>query len=138
MADSFLDTNVLLYLASDDPDKARRVEELLGQGCVVSVQVLNEIANVARRKIKLDWPETRDFLGLVRGLTTVEPVTTDTYDEGLRVAARYQLSIYDGMIVGAALLAGCRALWSEDMQDGLRIDDRLTIRDPFGAVDPSQ
>jgi predicted nucleic acid-binding protein len=67
----------------------------------------------------------------VRGLTVVEPLGLDTHDEGLRIAARYQLSIYDGLIVGAALLADCKTLWSEDMQDGLRIDGRLTIRNPF-------
>ena len=55
----------------------------------------------------------------------------DTHDEGLRAAARYRLSIYDGLIVGAALLADCQTLWSEDMQHGLRIDGRLTIRNPF-------
>jgi predicted nucleic acid-binding protein len=131
MAASFLDTTILLYLASDDPEKARRVEALLAGECVISVQVLNEIANVARRKMKLDWRETLDLLDLVRGLTTVEPVSVDTHDEGLRVAARYQLSIYDAMIAGAALLAGCETLWSEDMQDGLRIADRLVIRNPF-------
>jgi predicted nucleic acid-binding protein len=137
MADSFLDTNVLIYLASNDAEKAARVEELLKRDCVISVQVLNEMANVARRKMRLDWPETRDFLELVRGLTAVKPVDIETHDEGLRIAARYKLSIYDGMIVGAALRADCETLWSEDLQDGLRIDGRLTIRNPFGiAGDP--
>jgi predicted nucleic acid-binding protein len=131
MADSFLDTNVLIYLASEDSEKALRVEALLEGGCIISVQVLNEIANVARRKMKLEWRETLNFLGLVRGLTVVEPVNVDTHDEGLRVAARYQLSIYDGMIIGAAMLADCKTLWSEDMQDGLQIDGHLTIRNPF-------
>jgi predicted nucleic acid-binding protein len=131
MGDSFLDTNVLLYLASDDLEKAQRVEALLAEGCTISVQVLNELASVARRKMKLEWDETRDFLGLVRGLTMVEPVSVDTHDEGLRVAARYRLSIYDGMIIGGALLAQCETLWSEDMQEGLRVDGRLTVRNPF-------
>lgn len=131
MADSFLDTNVLLYLASGNTKKARRVEALLETGCTISVQVLNEIANVARRKMSLDWRETIDFLSLVRGLTVIEPLSLETHDEGLRMAARYKLSIYDGMIVGAALRSDCKTLWSEDMQDGLQIDDRLTICNPF-------
>jgi predicted nucleic acid-binding protein len=78
MADSFLDTNVLIYLASDDLKKAHRVEALLGDGCVIGVQVLNEMANVARRKMKLEWHETLDFLGLVRSLTVVEPASIET------------------------------------------------------------
>ena len=131
MPGSFLDTNVLVYLASGDPAKADRVETLLASTCTISVQVLNEIANVARRKMKLGWEETRDFLEMVRALTIVEPVSIETHDEGLRLAARYNLSVYDSMIVGSALLAGCETLWSEDMQDGLWIDDRLLIRNPF-------
>ncbi len=131
MPGSFLDANALVYLASGDSAKADRVETLLASGCTISVQVLNEIANVARRKMKLGWEETRDFLEMVRALTVVEPVSIETHDEGLRLAARYNLSVYDSMIVGAALLAGCETLWSEDMQDGLRIDDRLLIRNPF-------
>lgn len=131
MADSFVDTNVLLYLVSADLKKATRVEDLLEERCAISVQVLNEIASVARRKMQLEWDAIHDLLGLVRGLTMVEPVSVDTHDQGLRIAARYKLSIYDGMIAGAALLANCKTLWSEDMQNGLQIDGHLTIRNPF-------
>lgn len=134
MPGNFLDTNLFIYLASKEPEKALRVEDLLQTECAISVQVLNEIANVARRKMRLSWQETLDFLGLIRGLTTVEPVSLDTHDEGLRIASRYQLSVYDGMIVAAALLADCETLWSEDMQDGLMIDNRLTIRNPFSTT----
>jgi predicted nucleic acid-binding protein len=134
MPGNFLDTNVFIYLASKEPEKALRVEDLLQNECAISVQVLNEIANVARRKMRLSWQETLDFLGLIRSLTTVEPVSLDTLDEGLRIASRYQLSVYDGKIVASALLADCGTLWSEDMQDGLMIDNRLTIRNPFSTA----
>lgn len=134
MPGNFLDTNLFIYLASKEQEKALRVEDLLQTECAISVQVLNEVANVARRKMRLSWQETLDFLGLIRGLTTVEPVSLDTHDEGLRIASRHQLSVYDGMIVAAALLADCETLWSEDMQDGLMIDNRLTIRNPFSTA----
>jgi predicted nucleic acid-binding protein len=39
--------------------------------------------------------------------------------------------VFDGLVVAAALEAGCATLWSEDMQDGLVVDERLTIRNPF-------
>ena len=95
------------------------------------MQVLNEIANVARRQLLLDWPEGHSLLGSVRGLLEVAPLTVDTHLEGLALAARYRLSVYDALIAAAALEAGCSVLWSEDMQDGLVLNDRLTIRDPF-------
>lgn len=53
--------------------------------------------------------------------------------KGLRLAERYQLSLYDGMIVAAALDAGCDTLWSEDMHDGLVVETQLTICNPFAA-----
>ena len=62
MPGSFLDTNVLVYLAQSDAAKAERVEPLLTVSAVISVQVLNEFANVLRRKAAFSWAETRSFL----------------------------------------------------------------------------
>lgn len=131
MAGRFVDTNVLLYLASSDPQKADRAEAVLATGGTISVQVLNEIANVLRRKMQMSWPDIHLFLDMIRALLTVEPVTVATHEMGLAVSERYGISIYDAMIVAAALLAGCDTLLSEDMQDGLVIDDRLRIVNPF-------
>lgn len=83
MAGSFLDT-VLAYLAQSDAGKAERIEQLLGLEPIVSVQVLNELANVLRRKAAFSWSETRGFLTIVRGLTTVVPLTPETHDGGPR------------------------------------------------------
>ncbi len=132
MAGRFVDTNILLYLASSDPQKADRAEAVLAQGGTISVQVLNETANVLRRKMRMSWPDTHVFLEMIRALVTVEPVTVATHEIGLVVSERYGLSIYDAMIVAAALLAECDTLISEDMQDGLVIEDRLSIVNPFG------
>ena len=131
MAGRFVDTNVVLYLASSDPQKADRAEAVLATGGTISVQVLNEIANVLRRKMQMSWPDTHLFLDMIRALLTVEPVTVATHETGLVVSERYRLSIYDAMIVAAALLAGCDTLVSEDMQDGLVIDGSLRIVNPF-------
>ncbi|SER23741.1 PIN domain-containing protein [Sphingobium sp. YR768] len=133
MPGSFLDTNVLVYLASGDESKSGRVEALLAGECTLSVQVLNEFANVARRKMSFGWGEVRDFLAIVRALTVIVPIGIETHNDGLRLSERYRFSIYDAMIVSAALLAECDTLWSEDMQDGLVVEDRLTIRNPFAT-----
>ncbi len=131
MPDSFFDTNVLLYLASSDTDKADRAEAVLESGGVVSVQVLNELVSVARRKMGLSWPETHRFLSTIRGVLVVNPVTITIHETGLRLAEQHKLSVYDAMIAAAALEARCETLWSEDMQDGALIDGRLRIRNPF-------
>jgi len=131
MAGKFFDSNVLIYLASSDPAKAEVVENLIRDGGSISVQVLNEVANVARRKMRLSWIKTHEFLSLLRVLLPVYPVTIDIHDTGLALAERYSLSIYDAMIAASALHADCDVLWSEDMQDGMLLGDRLRISNPF-------
>lgn len=131
MPGSFFDTNTLIYLASGDDRKADRVEHLLSDGGMISVQVLNEFANSARRKLAWPWEEIDAFLSMVRGLVEVVPLTVENHDTGLAISERYGISVYDGQIVAAALLAGCDTLWSEDMHDGLLVADQLRIQNPF-------
>jgi predicted nucleic acid-binding protein len=131
MPGSFFDTNVLMYLASSDLAKADRAEAVVRDGGAISVQVLNEIANVARRKLRMSWQDTCSFLSSIRGLLTVHPVTIETHELGVAMAERHNLSIFDALIVASALLAECDRMWSEDMQDGMAIDKRLRIVNPF-------
>jgi predicted nucleic acid-binding protein len=134
MPGSFFDTNVLMYVASADLAKADRAERLIGEGGTISVQVLNEVANVARRKMAMSWAETRAFLSMIRALLPVRPLTVEVHETGLALAARHGSSIWDAMIVASALHADCDTLWSQDMQNGMIIEDRLRIADPFRAA----
>lgn len=129
--ESFFDTNVVLYLFSSDSAKADRAEELLAAGGVVSVQVLNELASVARRKLNMKWQEVREIVAQIRAICRVESLTIETYVSGIEIAERYNLSVYDAMILASARDAGCATVYTEDMQDKQVIDDRLIIRNPF-------
>ncbi len=129
--EDFFDTNVVLYLLSADATKADRAEELLAIGGTISVRVLNEFVAVASRKLRMSWIEIREVLAQVRAVCAIEPVTVETHERALRLAERYGMSIYDALIVSAALLANCKTLHSEDMQDGQVIERQLTIRNPF-------
>jgi predicted nucleic acid-binding protein len=131
-ASRFYDTNVLLYLLSGDHAKADTAELLVASGGNISVQVLNEFASVATRKMHMRMHEVREVLGTVRRLCTVHSLSVESHDQGLEVADRYQLSVYDAMIVASAHQAGCKALYTEDLQDGMAILG-LTIRNPFNA-----
>ena len=130
---AFFDTNVVLYLLSADPVRADRAEALLAGNGTISVQVLNEFASVALRKLRMSWPEIREVLTQLRAVCAVEPLTIETHERALRLSERYGLSLYDALIAAAALIAGCRTLYSEDMQDGQLIDGALRIRNPFTA-----
>ena len=130
MPDRFIDTNIILYLLEESP-KGHIAEHVLQQGGAISVQVLNECLSNLRRKSRLEFSECTHFLHLVRQLVTVSPVTIETHDVGRALAEKYQLSIYDSLIAASALIGGCEILYSEDMQDGLLIENSLTIRNPF-------
>jgi predicted nucleic acid-binding protein len=134
MPANFFDTNVLVYIASGDTAKADRAEAALSAGGAISVQVFNELANVARRKMQMSWADTHALLTMLRALLTVHPLTLEIHATGLGLAERYGLSTYDAMIVASALHAGCDTLWSEDMQHGMALDEGLRIINPFRVV----
>ena len=131
-AEAFVDTNVLVYVLGEHDRRTARAEALLAEGAVVSIQVLNELASVARKKLKMTWPQTVEALASIRALCPDPvPLTFETHEAGLRLAARYQVPIYDALIAAAALQAGCSILYSEDFQHGQLIDRRLRVQNPF-------
>lgn len=127
----FLDTNVLVYAFVDD-HRADAARDLLNGRTRIAVQSLNEFALAARRRLAMTWPEIKSSLiAIQRVCLDPQPLTLEVHGTGLRLAERYQFKVFDAMIVAAALTAGCDTLWSEDMHDGLVVDERLTIRNPF-------
>jgi predicted nucleic acid-binding protein len=129
----FLDTNVVVYAferSSGELERTARARGLLHAGGVVSVGVLNEFADVVRRRIGFSWAETIEALGAIRELTRVMPLVVETHERALAIAQRYGYRIFDALIIAAALEASCETLYSEDMQDGQRIGG-VTIRNPF-------
>ena len=82
-ASFFFDTNILLYLLSGDIEKAACVEAIVSKGGIISVQVLNEFASVASRKLGLSYAEIREFLVTIRAVCDVRPLTVETHLLGL-------------------------------------------------------
>ena len=73
----------------------------------------------------------REALDPIKTICTVVPLTVLIHQRGLQVAERYGFSIYDALIVAAALDADCATLYTEDLQHGQVIDRTLTITNPF-------
>jgi len=135
----FIDTNVLIYWV-DDSTRADRVEQLLVQQSVISVQVLNEFANVLRRRRAMPLADIQTLCTTLTDTCEVLDLSLRTHQTALALVARYNLSVYDANIVAAAALSDCAMLYSEDMQDGLNIKlpapttaHPLVIRNPFLA-----
>ncbi len=127
---TFLDTNVLVYATSNDP-RCERAQALIAAGGTISVQVLNELVNVLRKKLKRDWGAIEKAVSDFRNvLDPVLPLTPETHDAAIALAREHSLSFYDALIVASALEANCEVLFTEDMQHGRTIGT-LTVRNPF-------
>ncbi len=129
---AFFDTNILVYVVGEKDKRTAKAEALLAGGGIISVQVLNELANVSRKKLRMSWKDIDEALAAIRVLCPSPlPLTIDTHDAGRRIAAKYGYSMFDGLIAASALEAECDALYSEDLQDGQVIEGRVTVRNPF-------
>lgn len=127
---AFFDTNVLVY-AFLDVEKRRRALDAIADGGIISVQVLNEFTNVARRKRQRPWPEIEKAIVVIRRrFPDVVPLTDRTHATAVLLARDHGLSFYDALIVASALEAGCDTIFSEDLQDGRDLGS-LTICNPF-------
>lgn len=131
MTAPLLDTNILVYAFTDDPRSAV-AQALLSEPFILSVQALNEFSNVARRKLGMNWMEIRLAIDDLSALAAaIVPIDKESNSLALDLAARYNFSVFDALLIASALQAGCAQCFSEDMQSGLTVDDRLIILNPF-------
>jgi predicted nucleic acid-binding protein len=129
---AFFDSNVLIYAMVSGDSRRERAQQLVAQGGVISVQILNEFVAVARRKMGMPWEDVIEALHSVRILfPSPVSITLDTHEAALKIAQRYGFGIHDAQIVSSAIEANCSTLYSEDLQDGQVIERQLTIRNPF-------
>jgi predicted nucleic acid-binding protein len=127
----FIDTNVVVYAFTEDPRNEMALA-LLAKGYIISVQVLNEFANVARRKLRMDWKEVGESIASIRSVcSAILPLDVETHTLALKVAEQHGLSFFDALLIAAALQGGCEKFLSEDLHDGLVVDSRLRIENPF-------
>ena len=142
----FLDTNTLVYLLEGSQsaetatpaqlDANRKADLLLAiieqDALVIAVQVMNELCNVVLRR-KFSWPALQELLASLEELCVeIVPLSLEVHKLGLYLRQKYQLQLYDAMLLAAPLQAGCSIFYSEDMQDGQVIEKSLTIKNPFG------
>ncbi len=129
----FIDTNVLIYAYSnDDPiKKAKALAVCAVEDSWLSTQVLSEFTNILRRKLLISWPDILLAIGELINNFPVHANDSQTIKQAIQLAAQYQFSWYDSLIVSAALECGATTLYSEDLNNGQLIDRKLTIVNPF-------
>jgi|ERR1035437_7619195 predicted nucleic acid-binding protein len=132
-AENFLDTNILVYAYSREDARTAAARQLLFDGGVVGLQVLNEFVSVARSKLAMTWAEVQEAVEKIVILCpNPRPLKIQTHLRALEVSKRYGFSIWDGLIVAAAVEARCSNLLTEDLQHGQLVDG-VQIVNPFLA-----
>jgi predicted nucleic acid-binding protein len=132
MPGEFIDTNILIYSLDKGGQKQQKALALLADKPVMSVQVLSEAANVMRRKLGFDIAAIRAVINRIsQECLSLQPLNPATLNDAFDIAERYRFSHYDSLIIAAALQADCTTLYSEDMQHGQIIDNRMIIINPF-------
>ena len=128
----FVDTNILVYSVADDLHKRAIAEDLLLQEkIVVSPQVMSEFVVVTLRKQILELPKVIEYTTTFLKVFQVTATTANTVTSALEIIGKYHFSYWDSLILASALESTCSIVYSEDLQDGQRIEDRLTIMNPF-------
>lgn len=129
----FVDTNVLIYYVSNDIIKKSITKDLLinNEDIIVSSQVITEFMAVTTKKQILEYEQTIVFSNEFMDIFDFVPISKDTIRLSFDITNKYKYSTWDSLIIASALESNCANLYTEDMQDGQIIEDRLTIINPF-------
>jgi predicted nucleic acid-binding protein len=122
------------YLFGNSSEKKEIALSLLNSNSIISTQVVNENVNVCLKKLKLPKQICFEHGRNLMSACSVVPINKSTIVIAFRVFDKYQFSYWDSLVVASALENGCDTLLSEDMQNGLVVEDQLTISNPFKLV----
>jgi predicted nucleic acid-binding protein len=125
----FIDSNILLYAYSKSEPLKRHActEALVNEYCCTSTQAINEFCNVCIKKWYLTATETACAVNEISLFCKVYWVYNSTIKKALQLNEKYRYSYYDCLMLASAIENGCDKVFSEDMQDGQIIEDRLRI-----------
>ncbi|MDR2899890.1 MAG: PIN domain-containing protein [Treponema sp.] len=127
-----LDSNILIYNHSLDQEEKKLIARgFFKETPIVSSQVLSEYLNVMRRNFKIPKLDLLQLCVLWLEQCSFQPVVLSTIKRAQDLVAKYDFQMFDGIIVAAALEAHCDILYSEDMQNGQIVENRLAIVNPF-------
>ena len=125
---------MLLYALEKGSKKQEIAIAVWRRGVTVSTQVVMEFTNVCLKKHKFTKEEAfENALHLMAG-ALVKSVTEKSVRLAFSISRKYGFTHWDSLIIASALEAGCKTLYSEDMQHGQVINEKLNIVNPFLLV----
>lgn len=135
----FCDTNIWVYFyANSEQDKEKTLlsEKIIvsDKFLCISNQVLSEFSNVFIRKYKIDEEIIKEYIKNIIDNSEFSLIKENNIYLALDLKKKYDFSFYDALIVSSALLSDCTVLLSEDMHNGLMVEGKLKIVNPFAET----
>jgi predicted nucleic acid-binding protein len=128
----FIDSNIIVYLVDNrSKEKTKKAQDFLSPDFFISTQVIAENLNVCLKKLHLNKETTFDFARRILNRFRILQITEATLLKSFEISIKYQLSSWDSIIIATAILNNCSIIYSEDMQDGLIVENSVTIINPF-------
>jgi len=128
----FIDSNIIVYLVDNrSKEKTKKAQDFLSPDFFISTQVVSENVNVCLKKLQLNKETTFDFARRIVNRFRILQITEATLLKSFEISIKYQLSSWDSIIIATAILNNCSIIYSEDMQDGLIVENSVTIINPF-------
>lgn len=127
----FIDSNIIVYLVDNrSKEKTKKAQDFLSPDFFISTQVIAENVNVCLKKLHLNKETTFDFARRILNRFRILQITEATLLKSFEISIKYQLSSWDSIIIATAILNNCSIIYSEDMQDGLIVENSVTIINP--------
>jgi len=133
----FLDTNILVYAILQDKSNLEKTQKAINllkflenKNVYASIQILNELYNVLSKN-KFDDKSIQDKLNILTEEIIISPVTIETVKNCWNIKNKYKYSLWDSLVLSSAIENNCDIIYSEDMQDLQKIENTLTITNPF-------
>ena len=130
---NFIDTNILIYLYSQEASKQNKILSLLNRDeiFVISTQIIMEFCNVLVRKLKYTKSELDIAIEDFNRNFEISYINQNTIKKALEIHEVYKYSLFDCLVISTAMEANCSIIYSEDMQHNQMIDNKVKIINPF-------
>jgi len=130
----FIDTNIWLYafIETDNVEKTEMAKSVIQENDVfITSQIINETCVNLLKKVKFPEKDIQPLISSFYQKYTVLEISESILVQASDLRSHYSLSFWDSIVVASASDSNSSILYSEDMQDGLKIKEKLTIINPF-------
>ncbi len=127
-----VDTNILLYCIDARYDAKRAcASKLIDKNPLIFPQNLSEFINVLTNRWKYPKQNLKDIIFEILSNCELYNPSVEVYKSSFELIKKYDFQIFDAIIVASALESGCTKLYTEDMQNGLTVNNQLQLINPF-------